>query len=221
MNLDEKPLFKSIIMMKNLFTTSVILLFCLLIFQGDVAAQQRFKAGLVLGLNASQIKGDDSAGYNRLGLHGGLRAITVLQEKTDVILELLYSQRGSFDNSFQFVHGNLDIKLSYVEIPLMIAYKDWYREEEDYYKVQLTGGFTFSRLLDATAEGSKHDTEVENFHNNDYGITIGVDFFISKHFAMGGRWNRSINLLYNNSKHDKYLDSLVGYFLSFRGMYIF
>ena len=207
--------------MKNLLTTTTVLLFSFLLFQKSAEAQQRFKAGLVLGLNAAQIKGDDSAGYNRLGLHGGLRAVAVLKDKTDLIIEMLYSQRGSFDNGLQFVNGDLDISLRYVEVPLMLAYKDWYKEEEDFYKVQVTGGFTFSRLLEAKAIGSNHDSEVENFHKNDYGITIGADFFFSKHFAFGGRWNRSINLLYNNKKHEESLDALVGYFLSFKGMYMF
>jgi len=207
--------------MKQIIATTTILLFSFTLLQQTAEAQQRFKAGLVLGLNAAQIKGDDSAGYNRLGLHGGLRALAKLHDKTDLIIEMLYSQRGSFDKSAHFINGDLDISLRYVEVPVMLSYKDWYKEEEEYYKVQVTGGFTFSRLLEAKAIGSKHDEEVDNFHNNDYGITIGADFFFSKHFAIGGRWNRSINLLYNNKKHELGLDSLVGYFLSFRTMYMF
>ncbi|MBI1225601.1 MAG: outer membrane beta-barrel protein [Bacteroidetes bacterium] len=208
--------------MKNYLTIVLLLLASFFSFQAKVLAQQRFKAGLVVGVNAAQIKGDDSAGYNKLGLHGGLRAITVLKDKTDLLIELLYSQRGSFDNNVdQFPNGDLSIKLNYVEIPIMLAYKDWYKEEEDYYKVQLTGGLTFSRLINASAEGSKHDAEVGSFNNNDYGITIGADFFISKHFALGARWNHSINLLYNNKNNQLGLDSLVGYFLAFRSMYVF
>jgi hypothetical protein len=206
------------------FFKTTFFLSLLLLAAVHVHAQQRFKAGLVFGINASQIKGDDSAGYNRLGLHGGLRAVTVLQDKLDFIIEMLYSQRGSFDGSEQFFpNGDLDISLKYVEVPLMFAYKDWYKEEDGYYKVQLTGGLTYSRLIKATAEGSNHDSQVENFHNNDYGITLGFDFFINKHFGVGSRWNRSINLLYNNKEegNDKNLDSLVGYFLSFKTMYIF
>ena len=203
-------------MMKYLFTIASIFIFSFLVFQENALAQQRFKAGLVFGLNASQIKGDDSAGYNRLRIHGGLRAIAKLQDKTDLLIELLYSQRGSFDNGEQFFNGDLDINLEYVEIPVMLAYKDWYKEDEDYYKVQVTGGLMFSRLLKATAQGSRHDAQVENFNNNDYGLTIGADFFFNKHFAIGGRWNRSFNLLYNNKKHDESIPSMIGYFLSLR-----
>jgi len=207
--------------MRKLISFSV--LFAMLAFTiNDVKAQQRFKAGLVLGFNAAQLNGDASAGYKRLGLQGGLRATAMLKDKTDLILEMLYSQRGSFDDNENFFpNGDLDIKLNYVEIPVMLSYKDWFNEDEDYYKVQATGGFTYSRLIEATAIGSEHDGEVENFHKNDYGFTIGADFFFTKHLAIGGRWTRSINLLYNNKKHDRSVDSLIGYYLSFRGMYVF
>ncbi len=203
--------------MKNLITTAALFLFSLVLFQEKLDAQQRFKAGLIFGLNAAQLNGDESAGYNKLGLHGGLRGVTVLNDKMDLIVEMLYSQRGSFA---KFVLGDQKFDLKYVEIPLMVSYKDWYQEDEDYFKVQAVGGFTYSRLLKATAIGSKHEGEEGNFSNNDYGFTIGADFFIRKHLALGARWNRSFNLLYNHKKHEPSINSLIGYFLSFRVMYL-
>ncbi len=198
-----------------------MLLLGFLFFSKNCEAQQRFKAGLVFGLNASQIRGDDSDKYNKLGLHGGLRAVTVLKDKMDFVIEMLYSQRGSYHKNGPFGQGDLKINLKYVEVPLMVSYKDWYQEEDDYYKVQVIGGLSYARLLSATAIGSLHDLEVGNFNNNDYSFTIGVDFFTSKNLAFGARWTRSINLLYDNQKHNKNLDALVGYFLSFRAMYLF
>lgn len=209
---------KSDFTMKNLVTTIALFLFCLFFLPENGMAQQRFKAGLIFGLNASQLEGDDSAGYNKLGLHGGLRGVTMLKDKMDLIIEMLYSQRGSFA---KFVQGDMKVNLQYVEIPVMVSYKDWYLEDEEYFKVQAVGGLTYSRLLKASAIGSQHDGEVENFNNNDFGITLGADFFIRKHLAIGGRWNRSFNLLYDHDKHDPNLDSLFGYFLSFRAMFVF
>ncbi len=145
---------------------------------------------MVFGLNAAQISGDDVAGYNKLGLHGGLRAIAKLQDKMDLVIGMLYSQRGSYA---RFVNGDIKINLQYIEIPLTIAYKDWYQEEEDYYKVQAIGGFSFSRLLKASAIGSLHDGEVENFNDNDISVTLGADIFLSKHFGFGASWSQSLN----------------------------
>lgn len=203
--------------MKDL--TKVVSLFVLLAFCNASTAQQRFKAGLVFGLNAAQIEGDLAAGYNKLALHGGVRAITVLRDKMDFVLEMLYSQRGSYARLQQ---GDMKINLQYVEIPLMISYKDWYQEDDDYYKVQAIGGFSYGRLIEASSIGSiYHDTEVENFNKNDYSITLGADVFLTKHFGFGARWTRSLNLLYNNQKHNPNVNGLFGYFLSFRGAYIF
>jgi hypothetical protein len=187
----------------------------------NAGAQQRFKAGLVLGLNAAQINGDDNGGYNKLGLQGGLRSVIVLQDKMEVLLEMLYSQRGSRSKVNQFPVG-LKINLQYVEVPIMFAYKDWYIEEDDYYKVQVIGGLMYSRMINAKVDGSvNHDGQVDNFANNDFGYTLGAELFLSKHFGFSFRFSRSINLLYNKDKHDDGINSLRGFFLSFRTMYIF
>jgi len=185
----------------------------------NAVAQQRFKAGLILGLNASQIMGDDIAGYNKLGVHGGLRATAVLKDKQDLSIELLYSQKGSYSKNS--ISGDfIKIKLDYVEVPVLFSYKDWYKEEAGYYKVQVIGGLSYGRLIRSSAEGSKYDDLVDDFNSSDIGLTIGLEYFTSKHFGFGFRWSRSLNLLYNN-KNTPGRNSLYSYFLSFRGMYIF
>ncbi len=188
----------------------------------NATAQQRFKAGLVLGLNAAQVNGDDNGGYNKLGLQGGLRGVVILRDKMEILLEMLYSQRGSRSKTNQFPAG-LKINLQYVEVPVMFGYKDWYIEEDDYYKVQVIGGLMYSRLFSAEIDGSvNHDGEVDNLNNNDYGYTLGAELFLSKHFGFSFRFSRSINLLYNKDKHDQQgINSLRGFFLSFRSMYVF
>jgi hypothetical protein len=204
-------------MKKRCLATSLVILFCLLFIETAVA-QQRFRAGLIFGLNASQLNGDDSAGYNKLGLNGGLRGTAMLRDKMDLVFEMLYSQRGSYE---KYIVGDQRISLNYIEVPVMVSYKDWYQEDDDYYKVQAVGGFSYARLLDASATGSLHDSEVGNFNTNDFAITIGFDIMFSKHFGMGTRWTRSINRLYDSRDHATGLNSLLGYFLTFRGMYMF
>jgi len=188
----------------------------LLFLSENSLAQQRFKAGVVLGLNASQILGDAVGGYNRLGLQGGLRATTVLQDKMDISFELLYSQRGSYSKNF-----NVDIFLQYVEVPVVFSYKDWLHEEDGYYRIQASAGISLGRLLDASAEGSTHDDLTDNFNTWDYGFTGGVEYFATQRIGFGLRWTKSFNLLYNKDKHDPGRNSLRGFFLSFRGAYYF
>jgi hypothetical protein len=197
----------------------VAILLCFVVISFMAYSQQRFRAGVILGLNASQVNGDDIGGYNKLGLHGGLKGIAKLDERKEFSLELLYAQRGSYQKDSPF-GGPLKINLQYVEVPFVFTYKDWLDEEEEYYRIQANAGFSFGRLLKADAEGSKFDDITSDFNATDIGVTVGIDYFTRKNFGFGLRWTRSINKLYNNKK-DPGRNSLVGYFLSFRGQYYF
>ena len=203
------------------------LLFFTIIICEEGHAQQRFKAGAILGVNASQILRDDVGGYNRPGMQGGLRAVAILTKKTDLLFEILYSQRGSRgkDGSpkcFQFIP--LSIATQYIEVPVMATFKDWLDEEGDFYKIQVSGGFSYGRLLEASAEGSCHDDLTDLFNKNDISFAIGVEYFSNEHLTFGVRWSRSINLLYNRKEGEainRFENSLRGFFLSFRAGYIF
>lgn len=206
-------------MFRKIFITTITF-FTLLLFSQNSNAQQRFRAGLTAGVNLSQIQGDKTGGYNKMGLVGGLRVLTLLTEKSDLSVELLFSQRGSRnDKSEPFI---IQIDLNYVEVPFTYNYKDWYDEEGDYYKVQATGGFAFSRLLDATHEDStgKPVDMTGDFNTNDVGIVLGAEFFFSKHWSISGRWTSSFNKL-SNAENSPTSTELRGYFLSFRTNYIF
>jgi len=66
----------------------------LVLFPILLTAQPRFRAGVVAGLSASQIDGDISRGYNKLGFLGGLRVIARLKSRTEASMEILYPQGG-------------------------------------------------------------------------------------------------------------------------------
>lgn len=204
----------------HLLALSMLVLF---LFYEKGSAQQRFKAGVIFGLNAAQIRGDDVGGYNRLGLQGGLRAIAALEEKMNLSFELLYSQRGSYNKygSPKCPNGDLSIFLQYIEVPILFSYKEWFQEEDGYYRLQASAGITYSRLLSASSEGSCHDDLTAKFNTNDYGFTGGLEYFLSPKLSVGVRWSKSFNLLYNKDKNDPGRSSLRGYFLSFRGAYVF
>lgn len=214
------------------FVTAVCMLFLLSFFGENIMAQQRFKAGVVGGFNASQIRRDDVGGYNRLGIQGGLRAVIVLDEKYDVNIEMLYSQRGSREKEGCWYNdqGTLNIGLQYIEIPVVFTYKDWLDEEDNFYKLQGSVGFSYGRLFSTTVEAScAHDGFGEYFNQDDVSFTVGVEYFTSPKFSLGVRWSHSLNLLYNREKApvdpikgtDDNPNSLRGYFLSFRGVYLF
>ena len=196
----------------------VFILFAL----ADSAYGQRFKAGVVFGLNAAQIDGDNTAGFNKAGLHGGLRGVTVLGQKSEISFELLLSQRGSRAG---LVAGNLNdpqkISLNYVEVPVIFNYKDWL-DEDGWYKLNFSGGLSFGRLLGTKIQDISVDALSPFFNNNDLGILFGATFYINEHFGITARYTRSLTLLYNNNKNTQInAKSLLSYFLTFRGVYMF
>ena len=219
-------------MSKNKILIYVSLLF-FTFFIHEITAQNRFKAGVVAGFNVAQIRGDDTGGFNKLGVVGGVRAIILLGEnlerkeenKMDVTLELLYSQRGSRANGTEQrrLGRDVEIDLNYVEVPVLFNYKDWYDEGDEYYKIQASGGFAYSRLINSRSAGdtNTHNNEVENFNENDVSLILGAEYFITPKISVSARWGTSINLLYNSEKNDQDLNSLRGHFLSFRTNYLF
>jgi hypothetical protein len=187
-------------------------------------AQGQFSLNGVVGVTASQIRGDDLAGYDKLGITGGLRLSTILKNKADINIELLYSQRGSQselsrDNALPQVKVNLD----YVEIPVYVSLVDWYIEEDDYYRVQVHGGLSYGRLINSSSidevNGSL-DLLAEAFNKSDFSYLLGATYFASPSLGITARYTRSINNLYDMDP-TLFAKNLKGFFLSFRLEYVF
>ena len=200
-----------------------MLLCCFCYLMGaSLQAQQRFKAGIVLGITAAQINGDDSAEFNKLGLTGGLRAVTILSEKSDILIELLYSQRGSQTAlSSNAVAFQRVIHLDYIEVPILFNYKDWLAGDKDYYKLHFHGGLSYGRLFNSRFEDSPLEEAAPFFRENDFSWAAGVTYFINKNVGFSARYTRSINLLFKSDSTNPNVNSLLSYFLSFSGNYIF
>ncbi len=185
-------------------------------------AQQRFKAGLVLGATAAQINGDNSAKFNKLGLNIGLKVNTTLTDKSDFIIEILLSQRGS-QTELRPNSGiqQQKIHLDYIEVPIIFNYKDWLDKKEDYYKMHFHGGFSYGRLFNTRFDNSPLEEAGPFFRENDFSWLVGVTFFTNEHVGFFARYNRSINLLFKNTPANPNTNSLLSYFLSFGGNYVF
>lgn len=207
-------------------TYRLLLLIILMGFQLD-AISQRFNAGVQVGLNAAQLDGDDSAGYNKLGIMAGLRGVTILTEKMEVSIELLFSQKGAkcelSSNGLGTRCGLLDIKLNYVEIPLLFNYKDWRNEEKDYYKMLFSAGFSYGRLIGGSATNNAgDDASIEGLNKNDFSIIVGATYFATSRLGISFRYTRSMNLAYNASKQNNFFtNSLNGHLLGFYALYMF
>src|SRR6185295_17478463 len=109
--------------------TAGVALFLLTCFPQRLLAQgkpeQVIKAGIIAGLNFSQIDGDDFARYNKFGINAGGTALIKFHKNWSAGFELLFSQKGS--REFGTPNNGYSIrriKLSYIEVPVMINYHD-------------------------------------------------------------------------------------------------
>lgn len=196
-----------------------------LLFSVSAHAQQRFKAGIIAGGNASQIDGDNSIGYNKLGLHAGITGITILNERSEFAIEFIYSQRGSQTKITPGSNADRNkISLNYVAVPLVFTYKDWLSEKNNtpYYRVQAHGGLSYARLISTSIQDQGADALSEHFNENDVSWLIGASYFINEHFGFTFRYNRFVTMLFNNNKNTQVnANSLRVHYLTFRGVYIF
>ncbi|MFN0035174.1 MAG: porin family protein [Saprospiraceae bacterium] len=209
-----------------------LLLLLLAFFPILLLAQPRFRAGAVLGLTASQIDGDNSAGYNKLGFQAGLRVIARLKERTEASMEILFSQRGCQNELIprDYTPNPFALTLNYIEVPLQWHFKDWLIEYEDaslsYYKVSFNAGLSYARLF-----STKVDEEFEFLNavvpdylkKDDLSIVLGANFFANRHLGFTVRWNRSLVLMYDPRKHDSppTSKSWNGHCLYFQTVYLF
>ena len=138
---------------------------------------QTFKAGLIVGLNASQINGDDVGGYSNPGLRTGIRASIMLRDKVQIDTDMLFSQRGSRPSASEFEASNglLNWKfgMDYIEVPVTIRFSDWY--VDDYYKVYAKAGLVYGRFFRSkNSPGSPFRTLDEYIRVNDVAFTLGI-----------------------------------------------
>lgn len=193
-------------------------------------AQPRFRAGAVLGLTASQIDGDLSAGYNKLGIQAGMRVVARLQTRTEASIEMLFSQRGCQN---ELIPSNFDpnpfaLTLNYIEVPLQFHFKDWLVEYEkeklNYYRVSFNAGLSYARLFSSKVDDDfnwLNNVAPDKLEKNDLSLVLGANFFANRHLGFTVRWNRSLVLLYDSRKYAQGGKSWNGHCLYFQTVYMF
>lgn len=199
-------------------------LLCSCSLSGQEESYQRFKAGVIAGFNASQIDGDDAVGFTKLGLVAGLRAVTIITEKIDVSLELLYSQRGSRSELFNSTNTLIPFKiqLNYIEIPVIFNFGDWLSDDEEYYRLNFHGGFSYGNLFSFKVEDETGNLQQisETFNKHDVSWLAGVTYFVNKHLGVTFRYSRSINSLRKPINNIPGQRMMIGYFFTLRAVYM-
>ena len=175
---------------------------------------QGFKAMGIIGINASQLDGDNLYGFNKLGLSAGGRLSYTSTSIYDLSLEMLYSQRGSSTKIFN-ADDTEKISLNYLEFPIIFSLRDWLIESDNYYKVRAETGLSYGYLFSIKAPGF----DELNFRKHDVSWIIGAGLNFTKRLGISLRYSTSLYKLYKDPTAGK--SNLLGYFLTLRSEFSF
>jgi len=166
----------------------------------------RFNAGLVLGINLSQIDGDHFNGFNKKGIKAGISSLIYLNRKFDIYTSILYVQKGSTfpyeyplsasDNEKRVIH------LDYVELPIMLSYKIRGQNNSSF---RLDVGGSYGRLVNSRVREIKtREREFQYgplqkaFRNVEYNTKLALTYFINRHLGFGCSFTLQMNRFYKN-----------------------
>lgn len=188
----------------------MVLLCCLL----HSVTAQTFSAAATIGLTASQVNGDLLAGYNKLGLQGGLKVDINTNSNWIGSVELLYEQRGSRSKL-----GSGDARkmhLDYLSMPILVGYRDW--AQDDYFRMLFEAGLSYGRLFRNEVSLLGIGESVEEFNKNDVSYILGATYYASPRFAYSFRYTNSLNFLLNLPDQPEF-GRLRSFYLTFRVLY--
>jgi hypothetical protein len=198
-------------MKKVYFSFLLALIFCLAFVPGANAQykghkkkyENRFGAGAVIGTNLSQIDGDLYTGFNKIGLRVGMEGSIYMNKRLDVVIGLLYVQKGSKTNSevtfASDVPPDTEIKLDYMEVPFLLSIKFGNKTQHSY---TLEAGFSYARLINSTFTFRDFPDKVDysqladQLNSNEFSAVMGINFMFTKRFDIGFLFEVQLNKLY-------------------------
>lgn len=149
--------------------------------------QGRFRAFPVLGYNASQIDGDNIAGFYKAGLSAGVGVYSMLDERQrfSLSLEILYDQKGS--RSRPGIKPLDRVSLDYVTVPLQFNYHDQDR-------MIFGAGISFASLFRANVlvNDTLRPDISENFEPREIGYLFTATIIAAERIGIGLRYSGSI-----------------------------
>lgn len=196
--------------MKNCLTV-IFLPLCLFISEfsfGQHYGKRRtntFAASAIIGTNFSQMNGDASSGFDKVGIMGGLRGSILFTERHQLNIELIYSQKGSKleRQGYVFAGGQNElIKVDYIDIPIMFQVYP----KKNNGKTYAEAGVYFGRNIRTKIEENVRDTSeyfayaeiAPEFKSFEFGGVLGFGLKFLKHFGLGARFSLALTPLFHD-----------------------
>jgi len=119
-------------------------------------AQNRFTTNIIAGLNFAELEGASIIDY--FGINTGLQATARLSPKTQLGIEILYSQNGEYilpDYYPPIQYGK--VRLNHLEIPIHLAYDLPTLQKGKKHDWNINIGVAYIRLFNYQAEDSQQN----------------------------------------------------------------
>ncbi|HMY84130.1 MAG: PorT family protein [Saprospiraceae bacterium] len=201
-----------------------LLILCLLItgiiYTG--IGQSNFTGGIIAGGSLSQVTGDEAFGYNKASYLVGVKAGYHFKTRLNIEVEFLYNIKGSArGRRFNYLpYWTLEFK--YLEIPLLIGYKDW-RNTKGFYHMVFYGGLSYAKMIDSKLTNPKYEPLMTgNLNKNEFSFILGATYNVNKHLGFTFRYNRAITKVWENSiVDDRFSRWMKNYQISLAAQYMF
>lgn len=159
---------------------------------------QIIKGEALLGLNLTQVEGDEVHGFRKAGLNIGAGVLIPFKKNWDVSMEITYNQKGArqkaqyndTDSMGNIITGEYKLRLNYVEIPLLVYYTD-----KEF--ITIGAGFAWGRLVGI--QEWEHGNRVESttinsdtYDRNDFSYIIDARIKIKGPLKFGVRYQNSM-----------------------------
>ena len=175
----------------------LLVLTAFMVLGGINANAQSFDGGFIAGAVTSQINGDGYAGFHQLGLTTGVFARIPTEGPASWQLEVKYSLYGAHSSVDEenFGMNPMNIRLHYVEIPIMFRYDlsafNINGKTLDFITLEL------GLSSDFLARGMQSANYEDNFDNSSwlfYSVTgnLGVQFDLNEHLGVNIRSMNSL-----------------------------
>lgn len=184
----------------------------LFVSSATLEGQSGFRGAIFTGMTAGQIDGDTLVGFKKLGLTTGVKVSFDLKEKLEGTVELAYSQRGSRNQFFGGGDEAKYVKLNYFELPVYVSIRDWYVEEDDYYRILGQVGLSYAALIGGSVQNLDHDPG--EFRGSDLSWIAGASYRFSEKIGFTARYTRSFTNFLKDE--DLFTGGLLSYFWTFR-----
>jgi len=157
----------------------------ILLLTSIVIHAQNFKAGIRLGMSASQVNGDGLTGFNKAGLIAGAYVYRDLSDYFSLQMEMIYIQKGSRKPTDDY-NNYYRMRVNYIEVPLILR---WHTSK----KFDVTGGLAYGALVFSEEDDQFGVYEnAEPFEKYEFSGSIGFIYKLGNNWSFDGRYSESI-----------------------------